>query len=64
MTDQNSAPANSIAQIEDGDTMHYICQTGSELTERDFDGELSPPELLGSANPGTPGTYLLLGEMV
>jgi len=64
MSDQNTAPANVIAQIEDDDeeTTHYICQTGSELTERDFDGGLSPPELLGRAYPGTPGTYLLLGD--
>jgi hypothetical protein len=57
-------PSNAIAQVEDGEIMHYICQTGDTLTEKDFDGEMSPPELLGLAKPGTPGTYILLGEKV
>ncbi|KAH8665290.1 hypothetical protein BGZ60DRAFT_411120 [Tricladium varicosporioides] len=62
MSSQAAAPENAIAQIEDGETTHYICQSGNELVERDFDGELGPPELLGTAKLGTPGTYVLLGE--
>jgi hypothetical protein len=62
MSTQTAAPENAIAQIKDGETTHYICQTGNELTERDFDGQLSPPELLGTAKLGTTGTYVLLGE--
>lgn len=64
MSNQPIAPENIIAQIQDGETTHYICQNGSELTERSFDGELSPPELLGTARPGTSGAYLLLGDKV
>ncbi|KAF3925900.1 hypothetical protein ABW20_dc0104902 [Dactylellina cionopaga] len=57
-----NAPENAIAEIQDGETTHYICQDGAELTERSFDGELGPPELLGSALSYTPSTYLLLED--
>ncbi|KAL1961717.1 hypothetical protein VTN77DRAFT_1117 [Rasamsonia byssochlamydoides] len=53
-------PENAIFEIADGNVIHYICQSDNYLTERDFDGELSPPEPVGSAKKGTAGAHLIL----
>ncbi len=64
MGDQDAVPDNAIIQAEDEEFTYYVCQTGNQLTERVFDGELGPPKLIASAKPDTPGTYLLIGEQV
>jgi hypothetical protein len=64
MSSRTKRPEGAIADIADGETIHYICQEGHELTERDFDGLIGPPELVGSAKEGTPGAYVLLGDKV
>lgn len=57
-----NSPEGAISHIAGGDAIHYIIQTDTELIERDFDGEIGPGELVGSAKEGTAGTYVLLGE--
>lgn len=59
-----NSPEGAISHIAGGDAIHYVIQTDTELIERDFDGEIGPGELVGSAKEGTAGTYVLLGENV
>lgn len=59
-----NVPENAIFDIEIGDIVHYICQHDDELTEETYDGQLNAPLLVGSAKPGTHGTYALFGDEV
>lgn len=64
MADLSSRPKNAIFEIAEGTTVHYACQNGNELEERDFDGELSPPEPIGPAKWGTSGNYIIFEDKV
>jgi hypothetical protein len=58
-------PENIVADLDDGETLYYVCRyEGSMLAERVDDGVLSPPEQIGSALPGTHGSYVLLNDTV
>ncbi|KAL2826483.1 hypothetical protein BDW59DRAFT_161001 [Aspergillus cavernicola] len=63
MAHRHLPPENAILEIEDNDVVHYICQDGNVMTERDFDdGELLPPEDVGTAQRGTAAAYVVQGE--
>lgn len=64
MVTSAKVPENAIFDIEIGGIVHYICQHGDELTEETYDGQMNAPLPVGSAQPGTHGTYVLLGDEV
>ncbi|KAF3153882.1 hypothetical protein TWF569_001474 [Orbilia oligospora] len=61
-------PKGTVAYIQDGNFVHYICQDNGSPELRGItlssEGRTTANATLGFALPGTPGSYILFEEMV